>query len=88
MSYRQHRTGGPADDLIRDEKISQVRSALSALSERDRDALLLQAEGFSYDEIAQSTGLAKGAIGTTLARARRRLVEVYRAQEGNRHVAS
>jgi hypothetical protein len=28
--------------------------------------------------------VAKGAIGTTLARARRRLVEAYRAQERSR----
>ena len=42
---------------------------------------LLKAEGFDYEEIAATLGLAKGAIGTTLARARRRLVEAYRAQE-------
>lgn len=78
----------PDDEYARDERITLVRAALGALSERDREALLLQAEGLSYDEIAQSTGLAKGAIGTTLARARRRLVEAYRAKEGDRHVAS
>ena len=48
---------------------------------RDKEALLLQAEGFSYDEIASALGLARGAIGTTLARARKRLVESYRARE-------
>ena len=47
-----------------------------------------------YEEIAATLGLAKGAIGTTLARARRRLVVAYRAQERARqkergkHVAS
>jgi DNA-directed RNA polymerase specialized sigma24 family protein len=43
----------------------------------------------SYDEIAAQTGLARGAIGTTLARARRRLVEAYDAgtTEGEQHVA-
>ena len=54
----------------------------------DREALLLKAEGFNYDEIAATLGLARGAIGTTLARARRRLVEAYRAGEETRHVAS
>ena len=52
------------------------------------EVLLLKAEGFDYDEIAATTGLAKGAIGTTIARARRRLVEAYRAEEMDRHVAS
>jgi RNA polymerase sigma-70 factor (ECF subfamily) len=50
--------------------------------------LLLKAEGFDYDEISAATGLAKGAIGTTLSRARRRLVEAYREQEKDRHAAS
>ena len=61
----------------------RVRAALDTLSPRDREALLLWDAGLSYDEIARQTGLAKGAIGTTLARARRRLVEAY--DESERH---
>jgi RNA polymerase sigma-70 factor (ECF subfamily) len=80
-------TSSPDEDLIHDEKVRGVRQALATLTERDREVLLLQAEGFSYDEIAETTGLAKGAIGTTLARARRRLVEAYRAREGGKNVA-
>jgi RNA polymerase sigma factor (sigma-70 family) len=75
-------------DLERNESAARVRSALAALNERDREALLLKAEGFSYDEIAATLGLAKGAVGTTLARARRRLVEAYRAQERGKYAAS
>lgn len=79
----------PAADvaLERDERIVRVRAALDELSEQDRAALLLKAEGFSYEELAAALGLAKGAIGTTLARARRRLVEAYRALEGSSDVA-
>jgi RNA polymerase sigma-70 factor (ECF subfamily) len=71
----------PDAEFERREEAEQVRSALATLNERDREALLLRAEGFDYEEIAATLGLAKGAIGTTLARARRRLVEAYRAQE-------
>jgi len=78
----------PDEELERGERITQVRAALDTLTERDREALLLKAEGFNYDEIAATLGLARGAIGTTLARARRRLVEAYRAGEEKRHVAS
>jgi len=78
----------PDEELDRGERIGLVRAALDTLTERDREALLLKAEGFSYDEIAATLGLARGAIGTTLARARRRLVEAYRAGEEKRHVAS
>ena len=75
----------PDVDLERREETARVRAALSTLNERDREALLLRAEGFDYEEIAATLGLAKGAIGTTLARARRRLVEAYRAQERSRN---
>ena len=78
----------PDSEFEREEKIQSVRAALDQLTERDREALLLKAEGFNYDEIAATLGLAKGAIGTTLARARRRLVEAYRAGEKGKHAAS
>jgi RNA polymerase sigma-70 factor (ECF subfamily) len=78
----------PDQELERRERSAQVQRALDGLRELDREVLLLKAEGFDYDEIAAATGLAKGAIGTTIARARRRLVETYRAQEKDRHVAS
>jgi RNA polymerase sigma-70 factor (ECF subfamily) len=55
--------------------------ALGRLSERDREVLLLWDAGLNYDEIAKQTGLARGAIGTTLSRARRRLVEAHRTGE-------
>jgi RNA polymerase sigma-70 factor (ECF subfamily) len=74
-------SNAPDAELERKEESARVRAALAALNERDREALLLRAEGFDYEEIAATLGLAKGAIGTTLARARRRLVEAYRAQE-------
>ncbi len=80
--------GSPDQELERAEKIRAVRAALAELRELDREVLLLKAEGFDYDEIAAATGLAKGAVGTTLARARRRLVEAYRAREKGKHVAS
>ena len=79
----------PVDETMeRGERIERIRSALQELSERDREALLLKAEGFSYDEIAATLGLARGAIGTTLSRARRKLVQAYRAGEDTRNAAS
>lgn len=64
------------------ERIAAVRRTLDALSEGDRTVLLLWDAGLNYDEIARETGLKKGAIGTTLSRARRRLVETYERLEG------
>jgi RNA polymerase sigma-70 factor (ECF subfamily) len=79
---------GPDVDLERNERSASVHTALATLSERDREALLLKAEGFNYDEIASTLGLSKGAVGTTLARARRRLVEAYRSEARGKNVAS
>jgi RNA polymerase sigma-70 factor (ECF subfamily) len=77
----------PHEEFEATERRAAVRAALERLSDRDREALLLKAEGFSYDEIAAALGLARGAVGTTLARARRRLVDAYREGGQDRHAA-
>ncbi len=65
------------ETVEKDERWAKVTNALAALSERDRDVLLLWDGGLSYPEIAAQTGLAVGAVGTTLARARKRLIEAH-----------
>jgi RNA polymerase sigma-70 factor (ECF subfamily) len=77
----------PSERVEQEERSATVRLALDTLSERDREALLLWDSGLSYAEIAEQTGLSAGAIGTTLSRARNRLVTAYKEQE-QRHVAS
>jgi RNA polymerase sigma factor (sigma-70 family) len=71
----------PSDEVERREEMQRVREVLDQLSERDREVLLLWDAGMNYKEIAEQTGLAPTAVGTTLARARRRLVEGYTAME-------
>src|SRR5256885_14468108 len=65
----------PAVALEHQEDARLARQALELLAERDREALLMREEGLDYNEIAQALDLAVGSIGTTLSRARRRLVE-------------
>jgi RNA polymerase sigma-70 factor (ECF subfamily) len=94
---RQHLTllsrdpadGAPAADEVIDANRDRdrVRAALEQLTPRDREVLLLWDSGLSYGEIAEQTDLARGAVGTTLARARRRLVEAYDAGSERTHVA-
>ena len=60
-----------ATNLVRDEARKDAR--------RRRHLELLREEGLDYHEIAEALGLSVGSIGTTLARARRRLVEQYEA---------
>ena len=74
------RPRGAEDQVEDDEQSEQVKLALGTLSSRDQEVLLLWDAGLSYPEIAEQSGLAVGAIGTTLARARRRLVEAHERQ--------
>ncbi len=74
------RVGDPDRDLADREREQAVREALEALGDRDREVLLLWDAGLGYPEIAERTGLAKGAVGTTLARARKRLVAAHEAR--------
>lgn len=78
----EHSVPTPDEQLEERERNEQVRRALEQLGDRDQEVLLLWDAGLNYTEIAAQTGLAVGAIGTTLSRARKRLVESYDAQEG------
>jgi len=67
--------------LERAQDAAIARRAVEALAERDRLALLMREEGLSYEEIAVALDLSPGSVGTTLSRARRRLVQVYEEQQ-------
>lgn len=83
----EHTDGTPADALEDRERRERVREALERLTERDREALLLWDAGMNYQEIAERTGLSPSAVGTTLARARKRLVAAHRENLGRTHAA-
>lgn len=72
----------PAGELEAREQSEQVKAALQSLSDTDRETLVLWNAGFDYTEIAAQTGLNKGAIGTTIARAKKKLMTAYDAIEG------
>jgi RNA polymerase sigma-70 factor (ECF subfamily) len=66
----------PTRRLDKAEQAEMVRSAVAALNERQRMALLLaKFEGMSYQDIAQSMGLSVQAIKSLLSRARVNLKE-------------
>ena len=69
----------PASDLQAREDAERLRQALQALSDSDREVILLWNAGMSYAEIADQTGLSLGAIGTTVARAKKKLVNALQA---------
>jgi len=71
----------PSKELEAKERAGRLRRALETLSETDRQVLLLWNAGFDYTEIAERTDLAKGAIGTTVARAKKKLASAFDALE-------
>jgi len=55
----------------------RLNTALGRLSKKDRETLLLFAlEGLTYGEIAQTLGIPVGTVGSRIARARRRILEL------------
>jgi RNA polymerase sigma-70 factor (ECF subfamily) len=72
--------------MEREAERDLARRALAMLGERDRDALLMRAEGLDYEEIARALDLSPGSVGTTLSRARRRLMEAYESLQAKQDV--
>ena len=71
----------PVATMEAEARAEAVRRALDSLGERDREVLLLRDAGLGYPAIAERTGLAPGAVGTTLCRARKRLIEAHASLE-------
>lgn len=67
----------PEDEAIAADERGRVRAALDQLSDRDRQLLLLQAEGYGYRDIASALELNSASVGVFLARARRAFRENY-----------
>jgi RNA polymerase sigma factor (sigma-70 family) len=76
-------------EIIREWEKNVVRRVLHKLSDRDRTALLLREEGYSYEEIAHRLEVNPKIVGTLLARAEERLKKKYGQEEeshdGGRH---
>ena len=53
------------------------------MPEKERSIVLLWAEGFSYEEIAQSMGITRSNAGVLLCRARKRLFDQFGPSAGD-----
>jgi RNA polymerase sigma-70 factor, ECF subfamily len=74
-------TSNPESDVMRFLEQQQVRKTLHALKPRSARLLLLRYSGLSYVEIANAMNIARGSIGTLLARAEKEFEMKYREQE-------
>lgn len=72
----------PARAYERKEKIEAVRRAIEQLPPDSRDIILLKdMQGLSYEQIGQMLKLGEGTVKSRLARARKKLAELFR--QGN-----
>jgi RNA polymerase sigma-70 factor (ECF subfamily) len=71
----------PDEDMERAQRIAAVRVVLERIPDRDRQLLLMREAGFRYDEIAKVIGVAPASVGTLIARALKRFVAEFDAQE-------
>lgn len=59
------------------EARARVRAVLDRLPERERQLLLLRAEGYGYREIAHALELKEASVGMLLARAKQAFRDLY-----------
>ena len=71
------------DRLITDAELAQLSAAMQQLPFHQKEALMLQLEGFSLGEIATITHTAKESVKTRLRYARDKLAIVLQAGAKN-----
>lgn len=77
------RTRSPIEFLLSEERRGEVRDAMSRISERDRQLLLLKyVDGLSYGDIAKRLGVSAAAIQSRLHRARAAMREQLQEARG------
>lgn len=74
-----HSDPAPAPDQATEAEATRrrVRATIDQLPERERELLLLSAEGYSYRDIAATLALNEASVGVFLARARTAFRELY-----------
>ena len=71
------------DDTYYKERYESTMTLILQLPVNQREALMLHAEGYDYEEIAQKLNIAKGTVMSSLCRAREKLTELLMKSEDN-----
>lgn len=68
---------GTEETVLRQEEHRQLRQAIAALPEEQRDALVLtQLEGLPYEQVAATLGVEPGTVKSRVNRAKQKLKEI------------
>jgi RNA polymerase sigma-70 factor, ECF subfamily len=65
----------PERVVLEREKLHRLTKAMAALTDTERDCLLLRATGLRYREIGEALGIPTSTVGDTVERAIRKLTE-------------
>ena len=71
------------DDTYYKERYETTMKLILQLPVNQREALMLHAEGYDYEEIAQRLNIAKGTVMSSLCRAREKLTKLLVKSEEN-----
>ena len=63
-----------------DERLEELYAAIRQLKPIDRTLMLLHLDGYSYQEIAEITGLSTSNVGVRLLRCKDRLLETIKSE--------
>ncbi len=55
-------------DILRNEQYRLIEGVIDSLSKKDKALILLQREGFSYNDISEITKIKQTSVGKTLSR--------------------
>jgi hypothetical protein len=82
LDARSEPTARPLDEQVAGgERVSRSAEALRALKPDERRALMLKAQGYSYDEIGSHLGWTYTKVNRAITEGRRRFMKVFRAIE-------
>jgi len=65
----------PERMVLEKEKLHRLEKAIAALTDSERECLLLRATGLRYREIGEALGMATSTVGDTVERAIRKISE-------------
>src|SRR5688500_9765873 len=82
LDARTEPTARPLDEQVAGgERVSRSAEALRALKPDERRALMLKAQGYSYEEIGAHLGWTYTKVNRSITEGRRRFMKVFRAIE-------
>jgi RNA polymerase sigma-70 factor (ECF subfamily) len=67
------------EDATLRERVEELHSVINRLAYLDRALVMLWLDGYSYDEMAEVTGLTKANVSVKLMRAKNKIKEMFNA---------